>query len=124
MLVPSETFTKVMFSCLWWAPCSPLPSGTGGLDCLLLLSALAWRDQAQLGDPHVGLGTGYSVGLSRRAQGGQGGRGPQPHRRPLGKVCEGCGGEEQGAGRALEGVGDGSEAEGCGGLPKKAGIES
>lgn len=41
-----------------------------------------------------------------------------------GKVCEGCGGEEQGAGRALEGVGDGSEAEGCGGLPKKAGIES
>lgn len=26
--VPSETFTKVMFSCLWWSP--RLPMGTGG----------------------------------------------------------------------------------------------
>lgn len=27
--VPSETFTKVMFSCLWWAPLSSTASGIG-----------------------------------------------------------------------------------------------
>lgn len=27
--VPSETFTKVMFSCLWWAPSPPLPQALG-----------------------------------------------------------------------------------------------
>lgn len=44
--VPSETFTKVMFSCLWWSPQPPV--GTGGLGhwglghCASL--SLAWGD--------------------------------------------------------------------------------
>lgn len=50
-----------------------------------------------MGDPHMGLGTAYSLGLSRRAQVAQREtRGPQPPRWPSGKVCEGCSGEQGG----------------------------
>lgn len=61
----------------------------------------------------MGLGTGYSLGLSRRAQVVQRETtGPQPHRWPSGKVLEECSGEQQEAGSELEGVSDRSEAEG------------
>lgn len=86
--VPSETFTKVMFGCLWWAPLLHCLRHWG-LDCLLLL-VISGLGEARLhwGDPHMGLGTAYSLGLNRRAQVAQ--ReigGPQPHRWPSGKVC-------------------------------------
>lgn len=61
----------------------------------------------------MGLGTGYSLGLSRRAQVVQREtKGTQPHRWPSGKVFEGCSGEQQEAGSKLEGINDRSEAEG------------
>lgn len=61
----------------------------------------------------MGLGTGYSLGLSRRAQVVQREtKGSQPHRWPLGKVFKGCNGEEREAGSELEGIDDRSEAEG------------
>lgn len=52
----------------------------------------------------MGLGTGYSLGLSRGAQVVQRETtGPQPHRWPSGKAVEECSGEQQGAGSELEG---------------------
>lgn len=54
----------------------------------------------------MGLGTGYSLGLSRRAQVVQREtKGPQPHRWPSGKVFEECSGEQQEAGsKSVSGV--------------------
>lgn len=61
----------------------------------------------------MGLGTGYSLGLSRRAQVVQREtKGSQPHRWPSRKVFKGCSGEEREAGSELEGIDDRSEAEG------------
>lgn len=75
----------------------------------------------------MGLGTAYSLGLSRRAQVAQREpRGPQPHRWPSGEVCEGCSREEQVAGRELLGISDRRES--CQGAgrrgPEKSGIKS
>lgn len=63
-----RNFTKVMFSCLWWAPSPPLPQALGV--GLLASPSHFWprRGQAPLGDPPMGLGTAYSSGLSGRAQ--------------------------------------------------------
>lgn len=122
--VPSETFTKVMFSCLWWAPSPPLPQALGV--GLLASPRHFWprRGKGPLGDPPMGLGTAYSSGLSRRAQVAQREtRGPQPHRWPSGNVCEGCGGEWQVAGRELAGVSDRSNAKGRRGS-EKSGTQS
>lgn len=61
--VPSETFTKVMFSCLWWAPSSPLPSGIGGLDCWLLFVSSGIRETRLRGGPSHGTGDWLQPGV-------------------------------------------------------------
>lgn len=100
--VPSETFTKVTISCLWWGPNRPRALGS-------------WAGAAALGSPGA-----TAWGEWKTSGDAEGSAGPWPHRMAfreggLGAWCRAGDRREsvteQGQGRGPEGVRDGGQRE-------------